>query len=112
MSHYPHTRPRRVAPPPADLQSRSVAEQQVYWNDRLNSALNADEYHQAEVDECRRHLMCLVQRRLDQVELRASAFERLLRRIDTALRAQDQRRLLARVREIAAVLKQHEGDPQ
>lgn len=101
---------RRVASPPADLAARSMAEQRLYWQTRLTSALNADQYDHAEVAECRRQLTYLLERRVERAELRASAFERLLRRIRNAYDARDQERLLARVREIAAVLEQHEGD--
>lgn len=109
MSWYPYRKRRKpLKSPPADLTSRPLAVQGSYWETRLVSALNADEYHADEEAYCRTQLLAVVARQRSAAAAAARELERQLRRIHRAFEAQDQRQLLARVREIPALLARHE----
>lgn len=101
-------RPRPIYGPPADLKSRSLLDQEQYWLTRLQSALNGDEFHLGEATYCRVELLAVAAKRRAAAEAAASELERQLRRIHRAFEAQDQRQLLARVREIPALLAKYE----
>jgi hypothetical protein len=106
----PAVPPRRrpIHGPPADLKSRPLLDQEQYWLTRLQSVLNGDEFHLGEATYCRVELLAVAAKRRAVAEAAANELERQLRRIHRAFEAQDQPQLLARVREIPALLAKHQ----